>query len=131
MNPAVGRHRLAWPLVVGTIGAGLAVALQPTDEGITICPFAILTGRACPGCGLTRGIASLANGDLVTAWRYHPLAWLVATEIVVVYLWWIGARTGLIRRSLVRPFSAVVAVTGLVMVAVWITRWTGGTLPPV
>lgn len=131
MNAAVDRHRLAWPLATGVIGMVLAVAIQPTDDGFTVCPFAIITQKACPGCGLTRGITSLAGGELLSAWRYHPLAWLVALEVVFVYGWWVATRAGLVRRSIVRPLTAVLAATAVAMVAVWIARWTGGTLPPV
>jgi hypothetical protein len=38
------------------------------------CPFHVLTGLECPGCGSQRAIHSLLNGHLADAFRYNALA---------------------------------------------------------
>ncbi len=37
------------------------------------CPFLLLTGLYCPGCGGTRAVRSLLRGDLRMSFQYHPL----------------------------------------------------------
>ena len=38
------------------------------------CPFFRVSGRPCPGCGLTRGCGAFLHGDLPTAVRHHAFA---------------------------------------------------------
>jgi hypothetical protein len=38
-----------------------------------ICPFLAATGVPCPFCGLTRSLLSLAQGELLRSFSYHPL----------------------------------------------------------
>lgn len=54
--------------------AGLFLLLWATGIG---CLFYHITGIPCPGCGMTRAMLSALRGDLASAWRYHPLFWLV------------------------------------------------------
>jgi len=67
---------LASPLVAV---AFLAV-LTPSDDVPTFCPFALCTGMACPGCGMTRPTSYLIRGEIATglpleSWRV-PDSWL-------------------------------------------------------
>lgn len=61
-------------------GAGLA-ALSGTDERYvrlgpltldSTCPIRHLTGRRCPGCGMTRAVALALRGKPLRATRAHP-----------------------------------------------------------
>jgi hypothetical protein len=38
------------------------------------CLFAKITGLPCPGCGMTRAVASLLRGRWLEAVQYHPFA---------------------------------------------------------
>ncbi len=50
------------------------------------CPLLHALGIPCPGCGLTRAIASLLRGDVRTSLRFHAFA-----PIFVLALMLIGA----------------------------------------
>ncbi len=43
----------------------------------SLCLFKNLTGRPCPGCGMTRAISAAAHGNFKQAWRYNKLALIV------------------------------------------------------
>ncbi len=38
-----------------------------------ICPFRLVTGIPCPGCGMTRAVLAACRGDMTAAFAYHPL----------------------------------------------------------
>ena len=42
------------------------------------CPFNALTGLNCPGCGLTRAMHGLLNGDILTALDFNVLIVFIA-----------------------------------------------------
>lgn len=52
----------------------------------TICPFAILTGFPCPGCGLTRAGLCLLKGQFFAAWEIHPLIYLWAILLLCLII---------------------------------------------
>ena len=47
---------------------------NPTTAGFfPVCPLYALTGFACPGCGMTRGMHALLHGDVLGALDYNLL----------------------------------------------------------
>lgn len=109
---------------------GLAV-LAPTDEGPTLCPFALCTGMACPGCGLTRAAGSLVRGDFHRAMTYHPLVILIGAQMIVGWVWFLLRRTGRVGSPSPRLVNLALSATAGALIAVWLTRLVMGTLPPV
>jgi hypothetical protein len=72
------------PLAVVLIWLSIAVAtvylfiFEPGRTGLFLnCPFRLLTGFNCPGCGTTRGIHRLLHGDISGAFQFNPLMMLV------------------------------------------------------
>lgn len=73
----------------------LALVLHETDEGRVAvrglpslplphtCMSRQLFGVECPGCGLTRSVIHLAEGDLKSSWQRHRLGWLLGFAIAV------------------------------------------------
>lgn len=103
----------------------------PSDDGLTVCPFALATGTACPGCGMSRALAWLIRGDLVTSVRYHPLAPLLLAVAVIAFVWRIGRVKmgwGAMPAALIN--TALIGF-GVVLMVVWAIRIASGTLPPV
>lgn len=68
------------PLRAAFVWAALAAAaaylfiFEPGKSGFfPACPFRMLTGFTCPGCGSTRGLHYLLHGDVVAAFEFNPL----------------------------------------------------------
>lgn len=111
--------------------AGFLALWSPGDEGVTVCPFALATGHACPGCGMTRAIGYLARGDLATALSFHPLVVLIALQAISGWGWLVLRNRGLVRPLANRLVSAILVGTAFSLFAVWALRAVFGTLPPV
>ncbi len=48
------------------------------------CPFLLLTGLECPGCGSQRTIHALLNGRFITAIKTNPLVVLAIPYLLAV-----------------------------------------------
>lgn len=127
--PSVWRDRMIYAAPFVAVVGMLAVA--PSDDGPTVCPIALCTGNACPGCGMTRALSWLVRGDLGAAFTYHPLVPLIALQLVGGWIWFVLRRTGRVPPMTPRTLNAVLIVTGVALLAVWLTRLALGTLPPV
>jgi hypothetical protein len=53
----------------------------------TMCPWAILTGRSCPACGLTRAGIFLLTAQFAKAWQMNPSIYLWAPYLIYLCLW--------------------------------------------
>ena len=125
----VWRDRLVLTAPLAVIGL-LAMA-KPVGSGVTVCPFALITGVACPGCGMTRAASSLIRGDLTNALGYHPLVPLIALLAVGGWAWYLLRRSGRVQPLPTRWMNTVLIVTGVMLLGVWGARLLSGTLPPV
>ncbi|HLF59761.1 MAG TPA: DUF2752 domain-containing protein [Acidimicrobiia bacterium] len=113
------------------LGVAALLAINPADDGPTLCPIALITGVACPGCGMTRAASALIRGDVVLALDYHPLIPLVALLLTASWAWFLLRRAGKVGPISNRLVNLVLLGTGVSLVAVWILRAVTGTLPPV
>ncbi len=52
----------------------------------SLCPFTVLTGLPCPGCGLTRAGVMLLTLDFAGAFRIHPFIYGVVGSVVVFFI---------------------------------------------
>ncbi|MGB3948925.1 MAG: DUF2752 domain-containing protein [Bacteroidia bacterium] len=56
----------------------------------SLCPFKLLTGFPCPGCGITKSLVFLYEGNLAKSFYYHlfgPFTFLFCcTAIIVLFL---------------------------------------------
>ncbi len=46
------------------------------------CTFRSVTGKNCPGCGMTRSFISLAHGQWAAAWYFNPAGYLFFVLVV-------------------------------------------------
>ena len=91
----------------------------------TICPFAILTGFPCPGCGLTRAAIFAFTGQL------HAAANINAT----VFLWLpLALYVGIFRYLLCRKpplLMPLTTVVGLITIGYFALRLSQGITVPI
>ncbi|MEU8199699.1 DUF2752 domain-containing protein [Streptosporangium sp. NPDC049046] len=89
-----GSRAVAVLAPLGTaLAAGAAVAfvgaVDPNEPGhYPPCPFLLLTGLYCPGCGGLRTVYALAHGDPVAALGLNPLVVLMVPVLVLLWGRW-------------------------------------------
>ena len=58
----------------------------------SLCPFKMVTGFPCPGCGITKSIIFFYQGDLLKSLEYHvfgpfvPIASIIAILVLLAEL---------------------------------------------
>jgi len=60
----------------------LTVVMPSSGLPVTLCVFHAVTGLPCPGCGLTRSLASVSHGHVGDAFRYHPFGPVIYALLV-------------------------------------------------
>lgn len=88
--------------------AGLAAA------GWWRCPFRLMTGLSCPGCGMTRALRALCSGDILTSFFWHPMC--------IPLLITAAAGSGLYFRKAWRSIRILMWTLAGMMIACWIYR---------
>lgn len=64
----------AWVRWLALFGFAVSFVLPTTGLGIDLCPLHAVTGLPCPGCGLTRGVSLVSQGEPLLAMGAHPFA---------------------------------------------------------
>lgn len=123
------RYRLVF--LAPFLGVAALLLANPTDDGPTICPFALSTGMACPGCGMTRAASQILRGNFDMALTYHPLVPIVAVQLIGGWVWFLLRRSGKVKPMSNRTLNIVLIGTGVALLAVWVLRMATGTLPSV
>lgn len=118
-------RRLAAPGVVAAVAVGASTLVGVVDPNLPgrypTCPFLLLTGWYCPGCGSLRAVHALVHLDVGTAVDRSPLLVAVLPFMALAWLAWVRrAVTGRPPRR-VLPAS-VVYLLGAAVVAYWLLR---------
>jgi hypothetical protein len=123
--------RPATLLLLGLV-VGALIPLNWLTSGPSLCPFKVMTGLPCPGCGLTRSTVAFLHGDITTSFYFHPLGApmviaLVVFALIDAWVWWRGSQPGGRRRPASwlpewliltpGPWVAIAAIT-----LVWLVR---------
>jgi hypothetical protein len=83
---AADKRRAAPFVAAGLVAAGCAYVglTDPSGGGAFVpCPLHAATGLWCPGCGMTRGLHHLLNGDVPAALSSN----LLLPVVVVIAVW--------------------------------------------
>ncbi len=69
------KRGISFPAVAAVAYAALAAqaAWGLPPAGFTLCPFKLLTGRDCPGCGMGHAVVYAMRGDWAASFRAHLL----------------------------------------------------------
>ena len=74
-----------WSLLIA--GAVYLFLFEPGKSGFfPACPFRLLTGFTCPGCGTTRALHQILHGHLDTAFTLNPLLLLAVPFLLFALL---------------------------------------------
>jgi Protein of unknown function (DUF2752) len=113
------------------IGIAALAMMAPFEHGPTTCPFALLTGMACPGCGMTRALSHLIHGDIGVAMTLHPLSPMILVMGLGVWAWYLLRRSGRVPPMGHRTVNLLLLSSAFLLLATWVVRAATGTLPPV
>ena len=98
LKPKWSTSPWAWSLLGFSLALTLFMQLNPatTDTAAAYafyfpwrCPLNFLTGWSCLGCGLTRSVLLVLSGDLLAAFKMHPLGPFAALAITVHVVLWV------------------------------------------
>ena len=90
------RYPVPFPVVAGV--AWLLCAAQAAagvGEDLVLCPFRLLTGHRCPGCGMGHAVVAAMRGDLFASVHHHPLG----IPLLVVWTAWLVGEVAKASRS--------------------------------
>lgn len=110
--------------IIGGLGlhSGLVMAGLPG----WICPIRANLGVPCPGCGLSRAIASLLRGDWESSLTYHAFAplFLIAFGLIVITVLLPAAlQTRFIQWiERVESYTGVTSILLILFVFYWLAR---------
>ena len=128
-SPARAR-RVAPPLILagGVLVASVALHLRdPHQSGSWgFCPWLVMTGTSCPGCGGLRAVNDLTHGDVASAFSSNAM--VVGSLPVLAALW---TRSVVLRwRDVRRPLdSAGAAWAGGAAIVLLLVFWVVRNLP--
>lgn len=125
----VWRDRLV--LLSPAVVVAILAAAPISEDGLTICPVALFTGTACPGCGMTRAASRLIRGDLGAAMSFHPLVPAIVIVALGGWVWFLLRRSGRVQPLSNRALNGILIATVAGLLGVWLARLVTGTLPPV
>ncbi len=63
--------------VYALLAAALAIVPPQVLEPYSFCVLYHITGRRCPGCGMTRAFCCILHGQLARAWAWNPASFLL------------------------------------------------------
>jgi len=97
---------------------------SPTNQWFPKCPFRLVTGWQCPGCGATRACYQLVHLHPIAAFKLNPLMVMTLPFIVYGFLGFTrSAITGKPHRRIFIPSRYLWAWLGL-LVFFWVFRNT-------
>ena len=106
-------------------GAAYLFVFEPGKSGFfPACPFRLLTGFTCPGCGSTRALHQIVHGDFAAAFTLNPLLLLALPFLLFALLRYsVIVMRGGVPRPNALPASYLYALFGII-VSFWVFRNT-------
>ena len=79
---------IAIPLALVTVLLLFKDSIVLLSQTFPKCPFRELTGLYCPGCGNTRSIIHLLDGDILMSLRYNIVPIILILIFAILYIEW-------------------------------------------
>jgi hypothetical protein len=74
--------------VIALTVLGISAAFKPESlPKIPLCTFKQITGRPCPGCGMTRAFCSISHARFSEAFHFNPFSYFFYAAAVLLVLW--------------------------------------------
>ena len=108
---------LAWPL---TREASLRT--NGFEDGPVLCPWRLLTGYPCPGCGGIRAMGAISTGQFEQAWLLNPVAFLVC-GVVLVWAFRITPLIKIAQQASIKFRSQAFAIQVITMALLYAFVW--------
>lgn len=129
-TPGLHHHRVMLMLSLAVIVAAFALQVQPLGRvglpGIEkyplphTCLARSAFGSYCPGCGLTRSVIYLADGNWSSSFTIHRLGWVFGLLILLQPPYRLLA---LYRRNPHPLGTAIPWATGIVVITLLVGNW--------
>lgn len=87
------------------------------------CPFLVITGLECPGCGSQRAFHQLLHFNFISAFYKNPLVVIFGPYIILgLYIEYLGGKNKFprVRRILFGKYAAIIIL--VVIIGYWIGR---------
>lgn len=115
-----------WPLIALALLVLVVIYywVDPVDyDFFPKCPFYVITGYKCPGCGSQRAIHQLLNLNITEAFRANPLLVVAIPYILLGFAFdytSLKDRFPVVKKHLFGPVAIVLVF--IIVIAYWILR---------
>ncbi|CAB5019806.1 MAG: DUF2752 domain-containing protein [Actinobacteria bacterium] len=115
-------------LMPTALAGGLALWDPARRGGPPLCPYRLVTGHNCPGCGLTRSAGAFLRGRWHEAFTLHALGPVLVVEALLVCLTFVVLGPRLRGRVPSWFGPAVLVANAVALFAVWTMRSSTGQI---
>ena len=92
------------------------------EDGPVLCPWRLLTGYPCPGCGGIRAMGAISTGQFEQAWLLNPVAFLVF-GVVLVWAFRITPLIKFAQQASIKFRSQAFAIQAIAMALLYAFVW--------
>ena len=92
------------------------------EDGPVLCPWRLLTGYPCPGCGGIRAMGAISTGQFEQAWLLNPVAFLVC-GVVIVWAFRITPLIKIAQQASIKFRSQAFAMQAIAMALLYAFVW--------
>ncbi len=113
---AINKKKIIYTLSFIVVGLGYYLFTSITKIGIP-CMFETVTGMSCPGCGVTRSLSSIIEGDIAGAFQYNFGLMILSPIILVIiaYTWYMWMHD----KAASNKVITIVTIVVLVLLIIW------------
>src|ERR1035437_8756 len=97
----------------------VVIPVGVVQHGPILCPFRLVTGLPCPGCGLTRSWVYLMHGDVGQSLYFHPLG-PISLIVAALFVLGVHKRFPGVWKRLTSP--SALKIVAAVWLVVWLMR---------